>query len=492
MSNPSLLRYPASTTPVENIRDDASQTQSTSLLVGSIRGIFRLVAVALLGYLTYFCITTFAHRTPPAAPLSREQIALAKKAEDFRFEERKLLSSYGWIDPITRSKVRIPIDLAMDLLLAESARTAATTTALSGPVTIAAKPVTAAARIPAVSTAAPVVAAAPSSPSAPAGMPPEQMYRLVCMACHGTDGRGKVVRLAMPPIPDFTDPRFHSSRTDAQLSHSILEGKESTVNGAKLRLMLSMKDKLSLAHTDVKDMIAFIRAFEGGNQVVSATPSSPTTAATELAQAPAPSSPTTAAAPPLPGPPVGAGQVPSTTTRPAAQPTLIQATAPPAATGSTVRSEPASTIALPAATTNTAARAEKLRTAGGIFNTLCIACHGPDGRGTLVRPAMPPIPDFTSRDWQTSRSSTQLASSILEGKGTFMPTWNGKLTPEQARDLVLYVRSFGGSGMLAAETGGEEPAALSLVEFDDRIRSLRQQFDEIGKQLQALPVPASR
>jgi hypothetical protein len=41
--------------------------------------------------------------------------------------------------------------------------------------------------------------------------------------------------------------------------------------------------------------------------------------------------------------------------------------------------------------------------------------------------------------------------------------------------------------MLAAETEGEAPAALSLVEFDNRIRSLRQQFDEIEKQLQALP-----
>jgi mono/diheme cytochrome c family protein len=130
--------------------------------------------------------------------------------------------------------------------------------------------------------------------------------------------------------------------------------------------------------------------------------------------------------------------------------------------------------------------------AGGIFNTLCIACHGPDGRGTLVRPAMPPIPDFTSRDWQTSRSSSRLASSILEGKGTLMPPWNGKLTPEQARDLVLYVRSFGGPAILAADTEGEAPAALSLVEFDNRIRSLRQQFDEIEKQLQTLPAPASR
>ena len=62
---------------------------------------------------------------------------------------------------------------------------------------------------------------------------------------------------------------------------------------------------------------------------------------------------------------------------------------------------------LPAAAgnaTRATAQAEKLRAASAIFNTTCIACHGPDGRGTLVRAAMPPIPDFTSRDWHTSRS----------------------------------------------------------------------------------------
>jgi mono/diheme cytochrome c family protein len=516
MSNASLVQHRSFSTPVENLGDDARRTHSTPLLVGIILGLFRLAAVALLVYFTYFFTTTFAHLTPPAAPLPREQIALAKKAEDLRFEARKVLSSYGWVDPVTRSKVRVPIDLAMELLLAESAGLMAPITAHKGPVTSVAKPEKGAAPSAATSTVAPAIAVAPSSSSAPSGMPPEQMYRMVCMACHDTDGKGKVARMAMPPIPDFTDSKFHSSRTDAELSHSILEGKESLVSGVKIQLMLSMKDKLALARTDVKDMVAFIRAFKGGKQVVTATPGGPTASATDMAQALVPSSPSMPA--PLPRPIVGAGPAPSTTTPwpaafvasaspmsqilrplasttttvPAAPPTLIQTTAAPTAIGPTIRSEPPPPTALRSATANTGAQAEKLRMAGGIFNTLCIACHGPDGRGTLVRPAMPPIPDFTSRDWQTSRSSTQLTSSILEGKGTFMPTWNAKLTPQQARDLVLYVRSFGGPAMLAAETEGDAPAALSLVEFDNRIHSLRQQFDEIGKQLQSLAPPASR
>jgi hypothetical protein len=73
-----------------------------------------------------------------------------------------------------------------------------------------------------------------------------------------------------------------------------------------------------------------------------------------------------------------------------------------------------------------------------------------------------------------------------------MPPWNGKLTREQARDLVLYVRSFGGPAMLAAETEGEAGAALSRVEFHKTMRSFRQQFDELEKQVQTLLAPASR
>ena len=115
-----------------------------------------------------------------------------------------------------------------------------------------------------------------------------------------------------------------------------------------------------------------------------------------------------------------------------------------------------------------------------------------DGEPT-VRVAMPAIPDFTSRDFHTSRSSSQLATSILEGKGTLMIPWNTRLTPDQARDLVLYVRNFGPRDLVEAETAaGQQAAAPSLAEFDNKMKSLRQQFDDLEKQLQTLPGPAAR
>jgi mono/diheme cytochrome c family protein len=506
MSDPSPVHPPTSPTLVEHLDDDASEAQATPLLLSLITGLFKLLAVAMVVYLTYYFTTTFAHHAPVTAPLTDEQVVLAKKAEDLRSQGKKLLSSYGWVDPVTKSKVHVPIDRAMELLLAENARPAppAAAPASAAPGASVVKPGIASS--PGAPTAN--VAPAPAVATAPAGMAPEQMYRMVCMACHDADGKGKIVKLAMPSIPDLTDPKFHASRTDAELTHSILEGKPSTVNGVQIPLMLSMKDKLALAHTDVKDMVAFMRAFKGGKQVVSATPSGPAGAVpTQLAQALAPAAlpatPTPAAATTSPR----AGSVASmatkltTTQAPVASPLTTSpiptspaaaSARPPAATAPVVTNVAALPPALPAAAGNAtamaAAQAEKLRAASAIFNTTCIACHGPDGRGTLVRAAMPPIPDFTSRDWHSTRTSSQLASSILEGKGTLMPPWNTKITPEQARNLVLYVRNFGGADFLAKEFEGETAASgPSLAEFDNKLQSLRQQFDNVEKQLQALP-----
>ncbi len=53
------------------------------------------------------------------------------------------------------------------------------------------------------------------------------------------DGRGTIVRKAMPSIPDLTDAKWQASRTDAELLHSVLEGKG--------QFMLPMKDKFALA-----------------------------------------------------------------------------------------------------------------------------------------------------------------------------------------------------------------------------------------------------
>ena len=71
MSDPSPIHPPASSTPVEHIDDDATESQGTPLLLSLITGLFKLLAVAMVVYLTYYFTTTFAHHTPPPAAADR-------------------------------------------------------------------------------------------------------------------------------------------------------------------------------------------------------------------------------------------------------------------------------------------------------------------------------------------------------------------------------------------------------------------------------------
>ena len=63
-------------------------------------------------------------------------------------------------------------------------------------------------------------------------------------------------------------------------------------------------------------------------------------------------------------------------------------------------------------------------------------CHGADGTGNKTRDRLPEIPDFSDTRWQTRRADAQLMASILDGKGDDMPPQRGKISDEQARDLV--------------------------------------------------------
>ncbi len=91
---------------------------------------------------------------------------------------------------------------------------------------------------------------------------------------------------------------------------------------------------------------------------------------------------------------------------------------------------------------------------------------------------MPVIPDFTTREWQTSRDNSQLSVSILEGKGVLMPPWRGKVTAEQAKELVAFIRAFGPPGLVSAE--------VPISEFGTRFRSLRQQWQALDQEARAL------
>jgi mono/diheme cytochrome c family protein len=250
------------------------------------------------------------------------------------------------------------------------------------------------------------------------------IYGTFCFACHDTNGKGNpTIRNSMPELPDFTSAAWQKSRAQTDLVHSILEGKG--------KFMLPMKDKLGTV--DVKQMVTLIRGFEGGKQVIPL-------------EAPKP-----------PGPPA-----PVVVT----SPTEI------------LSPSPVKTIAtqqpLVATSEESAAR---IRIGASIFRQYCIVCHGPDGTGSIMRPSMPPIPDFTSLTFHKTHSDAQLRVSIMDGKGTLMPANRGRVTEAQASDLAAYVRAFGPKSFAAAI-----PVADS--DFEKSYRQLENQWNELEKELQ--------
>jgi mono/diheme cytochrome c family protein len=324
-------------------------------------------------------------------------------------------------------------------------------------------------------------------------MAADQLYRAICIACHDADGRGTIVRKAMPTIPDLTDPKWHATRSDAELRHSIVEGKG--------QFMLPMKDKFALAHTEVNEMIAFMRSFQSGKQVVAGVPPAPAAGSPAPGPGPAVAGPVTAISTTTPSAPVA--PVAAIDTAAPAAPTAPASTLPPTPGHPAVSSTadlgltspapaplPASPPMVPALvvsperTTVTAPspeRAARLRAASEFYGVNCIACHGPDGRGSTVRVAMPLIPDFTNREWHMNRDNPQLAISILDGKGVLMPAWRGRVSPELAQDLTTFIRTFGPPGLALA--------AAPTTEIGTRFRQLRRQWQELDQQVQALSHP---
>jgi mono/diheme cytochrome c family protein len=245
-----------------------------------------------------------------------------------------------------------------------------------------------------------------------------QVFRISCLECHDDDGRGEIGRDLFPQIPDFTSSRWQASRTDAALSRSILDG-----NG---KSMPRMRNKLG--SVDVMQIVAFVRAFRGGKQVVSDEPD-------------------------VPGAPAAREQ-------------------PDGAAGETGP-------ALPSPSTPNHL---SIREGNRLFQRLCVKCHGADGRGAQMRETEPAIPDFTRPAWQKVRRDPQLAVSVLDGKGNGMPPFRGKLGPTHVRDLVAYIRALGPA--VPRSVGNDDD------DFEARFKQLEDELENHRRQFQNLsPVP---
>jgi ubiquinol-cytochrome c reductase cytochrome b subunit len=371
----------------------------------------------------------------------------------------------------------------------------------------------------------PTQAAAPTpgGPAEPAG--PLQradvaaLYATNCASCHGVDGSGKQIRAAMPRIPDFSSLAWQMSQTDLEIAHRIQDGYEPTMPAyrdklsqqqilaltvyvrafsvvpvgtpapappatppdasgmpvallyrnyclachdadgrgqtvkaamkdipdfadaawqashrsefkksileGKGKFMLPMKDRLS--ESDAERLVQYLQQFTKGKPPDSVEPPTPVV--------PPPPTKPVVVAPGDKKPP--APEVPDT--------------------------------------------ANRLRAATGLYRQYCLICHGAYGKGLEFKASMPSIPDFTTQSWQSGVSDAQLGVSILEGKGTLMPAFRGRVTEEQTRDLTAYIRAFGPARAAPSETG--------VSDFEKNFRDLQDQWNELQRQLDKLSKP---
>jgi cytochrome c6 len=76
----------------------------------------------------------------------------------------------------------------------------------------------------------------------------------------------------------------------------------------------------------------------------------------------------------------------------------------------------------------------------GDFKAKCAACHGADGTGSTATGKALKVRDLASPDVQ-SQSDAQLTDIVTNGKNK-MPAYKGKLTDDQIKGLVAYIRGL--------------------------------------------------
>jgi len=77
--------------------------------------------------------------------------------------------------------------------------------------------------------------------------------------------------------------------------------------------------------------------------------------------------------------------------------------------------------------------------AEALYKSKCQVCHGPDGRGSAAGQKIG-VKDFHSPEVQ-KKSDGELFEATKQGKGK-MPAYDKKLTDDQIKQLVQYIRSM--------------------------------------------------
>lgn len=98
------------------------------------------------------------------------------------------------------------------------------------------------------------------------------------------------------------------------------------------------------------------------------------------------------------------------------------------------------------------------RAAASIYGSLCASCHGPTGRGDGrgAPPVAPPMNLLTGN--VQAQSDAELARTIAEGKGGFMPAFGDRITDVGIAALVRHIRRLAGNET-ATDAAASAPSA---------------------------------
>jgi cytochrome c oxidase cbb3-type subunit III len=89
----------------------------------------------------------------------------------------------------------------------------------------------------------------------------------------------------------------------------------------------------------------------------------------------------------------------------------------------------------------------------------CSACHGAGGGGNMGPPLM-------DSGWRYGHEPQQIFTTIMEGRPNGMPSFRGRVTDEQAWQIVAFVRSLSGQVPNASMSGRND--SLSVGEPEQR------------------------
>lgn len=79
-----------------------------------------------------------------------------------------------------------------------------------------------------------------------------------------------------------------------------------------------------------------------------------------------------------------------------------------------------------------------------IWGKRCVFCHGVDGKSQTKKGRQYKAPNFTTPKWQRSTDDSEIVDAVTNGvPKTKMPPFKDKLSPEEIKSLVPYVRAFG-------------------------------------------------